>query len=201
MTEQVAGSFNVRIPDPDPEFQDLWKVPHDLIMIDLETLDTVATAKLLQIGAVNIMKPHQTFVATINRASQQDYFTTESTDTWDFWYMQPEDLRNQMLSGEWHIQDALRRLATWLPKNALVFGFGSVMDIAILEYHYTANDLVIPWGHRNVRCFRTIYAQAKKKMPNLEKAKPLIEHNALEDAIAQAITFRSIFDRFPEIAY
>ena len=181
--------------------RDRWDVPHDLIMIDLETMDTVATAEVLQIGAVNILKPHQTFVAAIDRITQQNYFTTVSNSTVDFWARQPAEVRQQVLFGNWNIREALRRLANWIPKDARVFGYGSVMDIAILEYHYKANDIKIPWSYRNVRCFRTIYEQAKREMPSLEKAQPLIPHNALEDAIAQAITFRQILEYKPSIAF
>ena len=189
MTDQIMGWLGAK------------RVPHALIMLDLETLDTVATAKVLQIGAVNILKPHHTFVATINVASQQDYFTTESVETRAFWAKQPQELRDQIFSGEWHIADALRRLAAWFPKDAKVFSYGAAMDVAILDYHYSMHDIPRAWSYRDARCFRTIYEQAKVRMPDLEKATPLIPHNALEDAIAQAITFRRIFERFPEIAY
>lgn len=176
-------------------------IPHDLIMIDLETLDTIATAQVLQIGAVNILKPHHNYIATVDRTSQQNYFTTTSADTIAWWQEQPGEVRQLVLFGNWNIKEALRRLARWFPKNALVFGYGSVMDIAILEYHYRANDLEIPWHYRNVRCFRTIYEHAKKEMPGLEKAIPVIAHNALDDAVAQAITFRQILEYKPSIAF
>ena len=42
----------------------------DLIMLDIETLDVAPTAQLLQIGAVNILKPHLDFRIEIAVQSQ-----------------------------------------------------------------------------------------------------------------------------------
>ncbi len=169
----------------------------DLIMLDIETLDVAPTAQLLQIGAVNILKPHLDFEATISVRSQQDYFVTVSRDTVDFWQGLPEEVKQRVFCGKAHVQDALLLFARWLPKGARLFCYGAAFDFPILHHHYHLNGLEIPWNYRDLRCFRTIYAQHRE---HFAKAKAEIEHDALYDAKAQAQVFRAIYEAHPEIA-
>lgn len=169
----------------------------DLIMLDIETLDVAPTAQLLQIGAVNILKPHLDFEATISIASQQDYFATVSLDTVDFWQGLPEEVKKRVLYGETHVRDALMGFTRWLPRNARIFCYGAAFDFPILHHHYHMNGLELPWNYRDLRCFRTIYAQHRKQFA---KAEAEIEHDALSDAKAQAQVFRAIYEANPEIA-
>lgn len=169
----------------------------DLIMLDIETLDVAPTAQLLQIGAVNILKPHLDFETTISIGSQQDYFTTVSLDTVDFWQGLPEKVKQRVLYGQTHVQDALRLFACWLPENARLFCYGAAFDFPILHHHYHMNGLELPWNYRDLRCFRTIYAQYKAHFADVKSE---IEHDALSDAKAQAQFFRAIYEAHPEIA-
>lgn len=169
----------------------------DLIMLDIETLDVAPTAQLLQIGAVNILKPHFDFVVEISVRSQQDYFATASMDTLDFWEGLPEEVKQRVLCGKTHVKDALRSLACWLPRNARLFCYGAAFDFPILHHHYHLNGLEIPWNYRDLRCFRTIFAQHRE---HFAKAKADMEHDALSDAKAQAQVFRAIYEAHPEIA-
>lgn len=169
----------------------------DLIMLDIETLDVAPTAQLLQIGAVNILKPHFDFEVSISIASQQDYFATVSLDTVDFWQGLPEEVKQRVLYGQTHVQDALRVLACWLPRNARLFCYGAAFDFPILHHHYHMNGLEVPWNYRDLRCFRTIYAQHQE---HFAKAKAELAHDALSDARAQAQVFRAIYEAHPEIA-
>ena len=169
----------------------------DLIMLDIETLDVAPTAQLLQIGAVNILKPHLDFRIEISGQSQQDYFTTVSQDTLDFWLGLPEEVKQRVLYGRTHVQDALRMFALWLPERAKLFCYGAAFDFPILHHHYHLNGLEVPWNYRDLRCFRTIYAQHKE---HFAKAKAELEHDALSDAKAQAQVFRAIYEAHPEIA-
>ena len=169
----------------------------ELIMLDIETLDVAPTAQLLQIGAVNILKPHLDFEATISIDSQQDYLTTVSLDTVDFWQGLPEEAKKRALYGQTPVQDALSCFARWLPKGARLFCYGASFDFPILHHHYHMNWLELPWNYRDLRCFRTIYAQHRE---HFAKAKAEIEHDALSDAKAQAQVFRAIYEAHPEIA-
>lgn len=169
----------------------------DLIMLDIETLDVAPTAQLLQIGAVNILKPHLDFEVSISIASQQDYFTTVSLNTVDFWNGLPEEVRQRVLYGQTHVQDALRMFTRWLPEEARLFCYGAAFDFPILHHHYHLNDLELPWNYRNLRCFRTIYAQHRD---HFAKAEAELKHDALSDAKAQAQVFRAIYEAHPEIA-
>lgn len=169
----------------------------DLIMLDIETLDVAPTAQLLQIGAVNILKPHLDFEVAISSASQQDYFTTVSLGTVDFWQGLPEEVKQRVLYGKNHVRDALRWFARWLPKGARLFCYGASFDFPILHHHYHMNGLDLPWNYRNLRCFRTISAQHRE---HFAWAKAEMEHDALSDAKAQAQVFRAIYEAHPEIA-
>lgn len=169
----------------------------DLIMLDIETLGVAPTAQLLQIGAVNILKPHLDFKIEISIDSQQDYFATASMDTLDFWQGLPEEVRKRVLCGQTHVKDALLLFARWLPKNARLFCHGASFDFPILHHHYHLNGLEVPWNYRDLRCFRTIYAQHRE---HFAKAMAEIAHDALSDAKAQAQVFRAIYEAHPEIA-
>ena len=169
----------------------------DLIMLDIETTAMAPTAQLLQIGAVNILKPHLDFVVEISAQSQQYYFNTVSQDTLDFWLGLPKEVRQRVLYGQTPVQDALSCFARWLPKNARLFCYGASFDFSILHHHYHMNGLEVPWNYRNLRCFRTIYAQHREPFA---KAKAEIAHDALSDAKAQAQVFRAIYEAHPEIA-
>lgn len=169
----------------------------DLIMLDIETLDVAPTAQLLQIGAVNILKPHFDFEVSISIASQQDYFTTVSLDTVDFWQGLPEEVKQRVLYGQTHVRDALIGFTRWLPEKAKLFCYGAAFDFPILHHHYHLNGWEVPWNYRDLRCFRTIYEQHRA---HFAKAKAEIEHDALSDARAQAQVFRAIYEAHPEIA-
>lgn len=169
----------------------------DLIMLDIETLGVAPTAQLLQIGAVNILKPHLDFKIEISGQSQQDYFVTVSNDTLDFWLGLPEEVKQRVLYGRTHVQDALRMFARWLPEKAKLFCYGAAFDFPILHHHYHMKGLEVPWNYRDLRCFRTIYAQHRE---HFAKAEAELEHDALSDAKAQAQVFRAIYEAHPEIA-
>ena len=169
----------------------------DLIMLDIETLDVAPTAQLLQIGAVNILKPHLDFEVSISIQSQQDYFTTVSLDTVDFWQGLPEEVKQRVLCGQTHVRDALIGFTRWLPEKAKLFCYGAAFDFPILHHHYHLNGWEVPWNYRDLRCFRTIFAQHRE---HFAKAKAEIEHDALSDAKAQAQVFRAIYEAHPEIA-
>lgn len=170
----------------------------NLIMLDLETLAVAPTATVLQIGAVNILKPHLDFNITVNPAGRQLEYATRDGNTVAFWEGLSEQVRSRVLSGTTEIDEALTRFASWLPKNAKLFCHGAAFDFPILHFHYAANELSLPWHYRNLRCFRTIWEQFKDGP--YEKEEPLFEHDALCDAHAQAATFRQIYAHYPEIA-
>lgn len=64
-----------------------------------------------------------------------------------------------------------------------VWGNGSDFDNAILEYTYRRLGIQQEWRYCNNRCFRTL----KSLFPNVKMERHGLFHNALDDAITQAL--------------
>lgn len=121
---------------------------------------------------------------------------TASTILW--WLQQGDEARKQVRqrcesSGDFDA--ALLAFAAWiksLPDTVYVWGNGANFDIAILEQAYLDRGIHTPWGYRNVRCFRTVMAEFGL---DTDWVKPLLAHDALADAEAQARTLQNCYAR------
>ncbi len=156
------------------------------IMVDLETLDTVATASIISIGAClfDANGVYDKFYCVVDAASCQALGMTTSDDTVAWWAKQSEEAKiilhpdTEKLS----IQDALARFSRWYKTivGAELWGNGADFDNAILAYAYKLVGLQTPWRYSDSRCFRTIKNGAKMEQ------RTGVYHNALDDAITQA---------------
>lgn len=99
------------------------------------------------------------------------------------------------------LREACRKFTDWLCEiangspNALasirIWANGPQFDIAILEAAYFAVGLPVPWHYRAPRDFRTIVEAAGFGRDDYIKYGEA--HNALDDAISQAMTIRNAF--------
>ena len=172
------------------------------VMIDLETMGLGTNAPILSIGAVAFRASGDGLGATFHEGiSLEDSMAsgrrpTASTILW--WLQQGDEARKQVrqkcISGL-PVAVALQALAAWmksLPGIPYVWGNGANFDIAILEQAYLDQGLRTPWGYRDVRCFRTIMSEYGS---DLDWVKPLVAHDALADAEAQARTLQNCMRR------
>lgn len=169
------------------------KIVMNDVMIDLETLDTSASAAILSIGACRFNESeidNDGFYRVIKIQSNIDEGRTISGSTLAWWMTQGERAKAVFTDPKAVTLDqALDELREWLgspieAKNVRVYGNGANFDISILDHAYAAGGQTSPWEFYNVRCFRTL-----KSLPSargVSKPENALAHNALFDAIAQA---------------
>ena len=177
------------------------------IMLDLETLDTASSAVVISIGAV-AFDPETSALGdkfyvemTEDIAAQQARGRTISGDTVR-WWMQQDVLAKRVFSvpppdGVERVNtfEALARFSLFVAANGgrdvELWGNGADFDNTILGSLYDAFGFRKPWSYSRNRCYRTM-----KNIgigPRRPQAREGIYHNALDDAITQAIHLQDIF--------
>lgn len=169
-------------------------------MLDLETLSTDNDAVILQIGAV-VFDPvkmilAERFVTTISIQSCLDAGLTVSGNTMAFWF--GEDLvkaRKTVLQQQQTLGWALEAFRGWVfqvagddaddhgeAPSAILWAGPARFDLGILRNAYEVLHCIAPWSFRNERCYTTL----RHLRPGIERIIPIIAHDALCDAMAQA---------------
>ena len=157
------------------------------ISVDLETLDTVATAAIISIGACTMLQGGQReeFYVQVNAISCDTLGLTASPDTINWWLKQG-DKAQEVFSGGVDVFYALRMFNEWLMQfhDVKMWGNGASFDNAILAHAMSKAGIDPAWRYWNDRCYRTVtapYYKSEGLAPNNGT-----KHNALDDAIAQA---------------
>jgi len=157
------------------------------VMIDLETRALTPDAAIVSIGAV-------LFDPRYNKVSDKSFYTELDwevqnrhicSETTKWWLGLPMDIQNS-LYGLDGLSEQLVELGKWLPKDAKVWGNGSIFDIAMLENAYCQCDVDIPWKFWNIRDMRTIKDMYESQRGSLERKYDPNLHNSLYDARLQA---------------
>ncbi len=158
------------------------------VMIDIETLDILPTAKILSIGVV-IFDPrygkisNDTFYTELNHKAQKDRTTGKSTEAW--WAAQPLQIRS-VLNGKADLAEQLEELAWFLPSDCKVWGNGPTFDMIILEDACRQLKIDVPWDFWNIRDCRTIKDMFESQRGGFGREVSRANHNALDDALYQA---------------
>ena len=133
------------------------------LMIDLETLDTVATTKVLSIGLCFFTeKIESTYCFYPSLEDQKNRSISEDTLLW--WLNQGEEARNNIIQGVHQpLKEVMKQISDLVirhrPINA-VWGNGSDFDNAIIQALFKDADIEVPWQFWFNRCFRTLgYSQ------------------------------------------
>lgn len=162
-------------------------------MIDLETLGTRPGSVVTQIGLC-AFNPSKGILGVamhlyVKPQSQIDRGFHVDWDTVAWWMQQNDAARSAMVQHQEHaheIEHALALVAQWFATNfkdpPKVWGHGATFDVTQLEIAYTRFSMILPWEFRNVRDTRTLVDQ----LPGVIRPAPFVEHNALDDACAQA---------------
>jgi exodeoxyribonuclease VIII len=167
------------------------------VMIDLETMGTGPGAAILAIGAVAMdfdsLTLGQTWYTTIDLGSSVQIGGVIDASTVLWWLKQSDEARAAVTRGERSIHEALIQLSIFLQtvaegKRPHIWGNGATFDNVILRTAYQRLSLDPPWDYRGDRCFRTMRAM----YPQVPKVEPVVEHNALDDARAQATQLLNI---------
>lgn len=169
------------------------------VMVDLETLGTRADSVIMSIGAVKFdldtgeIDRNNAFYASVSIDSNHEAaprHISESTLMW--WLKQSPEAQKVFSEPKTTLYVALGELADWFgaDDDIAVWSNGADFDIPMLAHAYHANSLSAPWKFFNTRCFRTM-----KNLPGVPRpqALPKVAHNALDDAIAQALHLQLVW--------
>lgn len=173
------------------------------IMLDLETFSSEKDAVIVSIGAVKF-DPHGTSNATELR-KDSFYRTTNAEDgeklglkisasTMLWWLRQSFEARQAIWAPTktTPLHQALTELSEWIGKdNKAIWGNGSDFDNVVLRSSYDACGIKAPWAYTASRCHRTLRALGKDI--DVSSIPELTAHNALDDAIYQALHLQLIF--------
>lgn len=167
------------------------------VSIDLETLGVRPGSVITQIGLCAFYQRPQSSgeatmsgtLITVNPQTMIDrgFFVDWSTVSW--WLKQNEAARTSMADQNGHdIDHALYRVGDWFANeckpDVRVWGHGCGFDCTQLEIAFQKLGLPVPWDFRRVRDLRTLIDL--KPADLVERPVPRVEHNALDDATAQA---------------
>ena len=76
-------------------------------------------------------------------------------------------------------------LSDWLGDDkSFMWSNGADFDLPMLAHAYASYGMTVPWEFWNSRCVRTYRSLPGAK--SVPKVEPLVAHNALHDAVAQA---------------
>lgn len=163
------------------------------VMIDFETLGTVADAVILSIGAVKFdidsdKMDDEAFYASISIDSNLAAGRRIQEDTLIWWMKQDEAAQNVFFESKMDLSAALEEFHAWFDpkmfKQYRVWSNGADFDIPMIQHAWKNAGWDMPWQFWNNRCFRTL-----KNMPRADEAAKVPnpgKHNALSDAIVQA---------------
>lgn len=198
----------------DSTTQEFVPPPVDL-MIDIETLDTLPTAQIVEIGLCEIpklgkkpldvheMNSLRKAAIPINPILQFKQGLTKGDSTLKWWM--DDEARSAQLGKYYeshvHLHEGLEQLASIIEraKPRHVWCKGSSFDFAILRNAYAACGMPLPWEFRNEKDLRTFKDlvprdQYEHKRNLIISAFNLKLHNAQDDAILQAYQVADIYD-------
>lgn len=163
-----------------------------LLSIDLETLDTSLKAVVTEIGIVvgddqgNVIEKFRVYP---DIQQQIDAGRTVSGSTILWWLKQSEEARaNQYKARRISLESAREELLTFLSRHsdcALYLGNAPSFDCNILGDFLGSDEK--PWGFWQERDVRT----ARMVVPEKDRAKSRVAHDALDDAEVQYLDFVS----------
>jgi hypothetical protein len=174
------------------------------IMIDLELLAVTFDANIIQIGAVqfNIHSLTQTqdqykkLLIDIDPTKQDRRINAEQVQFWTNQETKPPALYGKANTS---LKDALQQFDDWLPKGKIrLWANGHDYFIIQNAYHQLGiDDSKIPWrSFYNYRVIRDLFAL--KSYPDAKYERFGTYHNALDDAITQAVHLQKMVTKLPK---
>ena len=162
------------------------------IMLDLETLGTVADGVILSIGAVKFnletgVIENDGFYASVSVDSNIEYGRRVQEDTLIWWLKQGPEAQGVYHEEKIALPVALEAFSDWVSEpDWTIWANGPDFDTAMVSHAYKQAGIEAPWEFYASRCVRTY-----KGLPGANSiAKAIkfegVKHNALSDAYHQA---------------
>jgi DNA polymerase III epsilon subunit-like protein len=167
-------------------------------VVDLETLGTDPYAPILAIGACAFRVDDNVpitdaFYQAVALDSCLQLGLRPSASTIQWWMDQAEGARKAAFNDPQAVTLplALDAFTDWLNSRPLkLWGNSARFDLGLLEAAYKACGKEVPWHFRDERCYRTIKTLPGARVIELERFGT--HHNALDDALSQALHLRAI---------
>lgn len=163
------------------------------LMVDLETMATSPGAVILTLGAVQFDpftdEIYDQLYMRINVEEQEALGREINPETLDWWAKQDPAIMLEAFSDEDRVPlaDAMDRFHKFAWNCDKVWSHGAVFDIILIEDVLRQMNRRPPWQFWNCRDTRTLFDLGHDpQMPQAAK------HNALEDAIRQAIGVQTV---------
>ncbi len=165
-------------------------------MIDIETLGTSPGSAILSVGAVGFdpesvtTPPFLPFYRNIGLASSLAVGCTVDAPTVQWWFNRDDEARGMLFRNALSLVLALDDLRIWYVslKPSAVWANSPQFDLTLLREAGKKVGWTAPWHYRDERDLRTLLALTrfeKRAFVPTEAVGP-IEHDALDDAFAQA---------------
>jgi hypothetical protein len=168
------------------------------VMIDLETLGTEPGAPILSIGACAFgfddSPIADTFYRAVDLESCLQFGMRPSALTIKWWMQQEVAARDRAFSDVEAVPlaVALCDFSAWYNGRDLdVWGNSARFDLGLLEAAYKLCAFNVPWKFWQERCYRTAKSLPGARAVPLERIGT--HHNALDDAVSQAMHLRGIY--------
>lgn len=164
------------------------------MMVDLETMAVSPNAVVLTLGAVHF-NPYGTGYSDkiyfrINIDDQDALNREVDPGTLDWWSKQSPEIMEEAFSPDDRVPlvEAIDKFHKFAWGCSAFWSHGSVFDIVILENIYRQLGKPVPWQYWQIRDTRTLFDLGfDPDMPKESK------HNALEDAIRQAVGVQNMY--------
>lgn len=165
------------------------------VMVDLETMGNSNNAAIISIGACKFdplgSRIGEKFHLVVDMASCVAAGLTLDASTVTWWMQQSEQARKVFATDrKYDLLMALVEFNKWFGKESMpLWGNGATFDNVILRSAYRAVKMDPPWQYWDDRCYRTM----KNMAPSVKMEKLGVAHNALDDAVNQAVHLQAIF--------
>lgn len=169
------------------------------LMADLETMGTQPYAPILSIGACAFRLDNDDpitdlFYQAVDLESCLELGMRPSGATIKWWMQQEDAARSRAVHDPEQVALplALDAFTEWVNSRPLaVWGNSARFDCGLLEAAYKVCHKQVPWEYWKERCYRTV-----KNLPganSIALQRIGTHHNALDDAVSQALHLRSIY--------
>jgi hypothetical protein len=163
------------------------------VMIDFETLGTVADSVILSIGAVKFdinsdAIDENGFYAAISIESSLAAGRRLDESTLRWWMKQSEEARRVFSEPTQPLEVVLADFHAWFDPDTYdktsVWSNGADFDLPMIQHAWDMAGYEPPWKFYNNRCFRTL--KNLPKIKNIKAPPNPIKHHAMFDALTQA---------------
>jgi hypothetical protein len=172
------------------------------IMLDLETMDSVRSASVVSIGAIqcNLITGEmgKTYYRVVELKGQMEDGATISTDTLYWWLQQSQGARDGIvIEGRILLTDMCTSFSKWLnslsnstntgtisPKYLRLWGNGASFDNAIIRHVFERCKVPMPidfWNDRDMRTIVGFYPRQLQDTYRRNNIRTGVYHNALDD--------------------